>query len=165
MKKNLLFFAILLLPVFASCREPAPSLEEISNRSIRPSIDALLGEDCADGSYNIENKETVFNGDSIFIVKFDMIDTSIYEKEYVIKGSARFEYIVFWTEEMTIDGKKYKSELKDFLNDISDTGIPVIEKMKEFYDREPIPKDKAGFSRLLRTFCEFEYEDRLRNVE
>lgn len=157
MKKNLLFFAILLLSVFASCREPAPSLEEISNRSIRPSIDALLGEDCADGSYNIENKETVFNGDSIFIVKFDMTDTTA--------ESAQLEYIVFWTEEMTIDGKKYKSELKDFINLVSDLSPSVIEKMKELYDREPIPKDKAGFSRLLRTFCEFEYEDRLRNVE
>lgn len=157
MKKNLLFFAILLLSVFASCREPAPSLEEISNRRIRPSIDAVLGEECADGSYNIENKETVFNGDSIFIVKFDMTDTTA--------ESAQLEYIVFWTEEMTIDGKKYKSELKDFINLVSDLSPSVIEKMKEFYDREPIPKDKAGFSRLLRTFCEFEYEDRLRNVE
>ena len=157
MKRKSYFLALLLLFFVFSCTEQTISLEEISNRRIRPSIDAILGEECADGSYNIENKETVFNGDSILIVRFDMTDTTT--------ESAQLEYIVFWTEEMTIDGNKYKSELKDFINLVSGLSPSVIEKMKEFYNGKPIPKDKAGFSRLLRTFCEFEYDDRLRNVE
>lgn len=134
MKRINILLTIAIATLFVACSKP--SLEDKAKVRIKPLVEKLKS-DPVFVSTEVENQQTIFSGDSMCIIQYDLKIRNSYGEN----GTVPMEYILFYSlESGTPYGLTYS---------IGRDEKPLTIIVKDLYG-EKVPTDKYEYEKTLR---------------